>query len=60
MKMTVLVRSPGLDVVAVVVSDDPCVVDVVGPGVGPGPVPSHPTQIANIPSTINLISYFYS
>lgn len=27
--------------------DDP---GVVGPGVGPGPDPSHPTQIANIPS----------
>ena len=51
-KITVRFFSPGCGGCVVVSSPPPCVVDVVGPGVGPGPVPSHPTQMAKIPSNI--------
>lgn len=50
---TVLFTSPGLEdsvVVEDVPEPDVVVPGDVGPGVGPGPEPSHPTQIANIPS----------
>ena len=53
-KITVRFFSPGCGGDCVVVSSPPSVVDVVGPGEGPGPVPSHPTQMAKIPSNLRL------
>ena len=51
--------SPGCGDSVVVVEDvpDPDVVvpGDVGPGVGPGPEPSHPTQMANIPSKQQIL-----
>ena len=58
-KITVRFFSPGCGGCVVVSSPPPCVVDVVGPGVGPGPVPSHPTQMAKIPSNIYTLFFFH-